>query len=306
MRLALVCLLLAQLGVSASVSGKESGKERAGVAESAFAWWVAPALTKVRPHDRPPAPLPQSAELSAAQNEFEPFQIVLRSGTPMAGVDVQASGLTDDSGNTIPASSLNIYLVGNVSVMRPSRSGGETGEWPDPLLPRVDAYFHERRNAFPFRLAEARNQAVWIDIYVPLGTRAGEYRGKITISEQSKPFVEVPVQLNVWDFALPSTSSLATSFGFNGVTALKQHAGKYTSDDDIRALTSLYSKAALLNRVSFYGGTLIPPPFSINGNTAAIDWKLYDQEIGPFLDGMVLGEKDPLPRARTTSVDLRT
>src|SRR5207302_3630515 len=32
----------------------------------------------------------------------------------------------------------------------------------------------------------------------------------------------------------------------------------------------------------------------------------YDREVGPFLDGHVLTDKDPLPGARTTSVDLRT
>jgi hypothetical protein len=43
------------------------------------------------------------------------------------------------------------------------------------------------------------------------------------------------------------------------------------------------------------------------GNTAAsIDWKEYDQELGPLLDGSALGPSDPLPGARYTSIDLRT
>jgi hypothetical protein len=303
MRLAVFCLMLAQLGVPASESITDKSSTDNG---SVFVWWVAPALLKVRPSDRPPASPQQVAEISAAQNEFEPFQIILHSPKQLAGLDVQASPLTDDNGNAIASSSIQVYLVRGVDVKRPSRMGGQIGEWPDILLPRVDMYFHERRNAFPFQLAEGRNQPVWIDVYVPSGTRAGVYRGKVSVTVEGKDFLTVPVRLNVRNFALPSTASLATSFGFNGLAALKQHAGQYTSDDDIRALTMLYSKAALLDRISLHGGSMIPPSFSISGNTAAIDWKLYDQEVGPLLDGTVLGEKDPLPRARATSVEMRT
>ena len=296
MRLALICLLLIQISVPASESPTGD----------TFVWWIAPSLVKVRPADRPPSEPQQIADIRAAKNEFEPFQIVLRSPQPLTGLDVQASPLTDDNGNSIAASFIQIYLVGFVNVTRPTRVGGETGEWPDALIPRVDSYYHERRNAFPFQLAAAHNQPVWIDVYVPTGTRAGNYKGEVAITLAGKSFLTVPVRLKVWNFTLPSTSSLATSFGFNGVTALKQHAGQYTSDDDIRSLTFLYSKAALLDRISLHGGTLIPPSFTVNGNSAAIDWNLYDREVGPFLDGMVLGDKDPLPGARFTSMDLRT
>jgi hypothetical protein len=51
---------------------------------------------------------------------------------------------------------------------------------------------------------------------------------------------------------------------------------------------------------------LIPPPFSIEGNRANVDWEEYDKEEGPFLDGTVFGPNDPLPGARYTSIDLRT
>jgi hypothetical protein len=296
MRLTLYCLILAQLSVPASES----------FAGNAFAWWVVPSLVKVRPSDLPPAAPQQVADIRAAQNEFEPFQIVLRSPQTMTGLDVQVSALTDDLGNSIPSDSIQIYLVGFVNVTRPTRVGGETGEWPDALIPRVDAYYHERRNAFPFQLAAGHNQSIWIDVYVPTGTRAGNYKGDVTVTVANNKFLTVPIRLKVWNFALPSTSSLTTSFGFNGVAVLKQHAGQYTSDDDIRTLTFLYSKAALLDRISLHGGTFIPPPFTVNGNSATIDWKLYDQEVGPFLDGTVLGNKDPLPGARVTSMDLRT
>ena len=55
----------------------------------------------------------------------------------------------------------------------------------------------------------------------------------------------IPVELEVWDFQLPSTSTLVTAFGFSGNSAIRGHYGKYTSDSDIDELTYLYEKAAL-------------------------------------------------------------
>jgi len=62
----------------------------------------------------------------------------------------------------------------------------------------------------------------------------------------------------------------------------------------------------LLHRVSIGGGTMAPPEFQKRGNRIQIDWRRYDSEVGPFLDGTVLTHKDPLPGAKATSVDLRT
>src|SRR5206468_181134 len=118
------------------------------------------------------------ADLHAARNEFEAFQIVLHSTEPMSGLDVAAPDLSDGQGHTITADFIQIYFVGTVPVARPSREHGETGDWPDPLIPRVDSWFHEKRNAFPFSLVPRRNQAVWVEVYVPRETPAGVYRGK--------------------------------------------------------------------------------------------------------------------------------
>ena len=80
--------------------------------------------------------------------------------------------------------------------------GGETGEWPDPLIPRIDSYYQERRNAFPFQLAAGHNQSVWVDVYVPTGTRAGAYKGEVTVTQaNSGTRLAVSLEMNreSWD-----------------------------------------------------------------------------------------------------------
>ncbi len=274
--------------------------------DHSFIWWTSNALVKVRPSDIPPSNR-QSVTLDAASNEFEPFQIVLRDDhEAVPDVDVEMSDLAGPGGSLISSSNITIYFEKYLNLTHPSSLNGGTGEWPDPLIPRIDRYDHQRRNAFPFTLAQSRNQPLWIEIYIPSRTQPGHYSGRATVRSGTAIHAVIPVSLDVWGFELPSTSSLKTAFGFNGVTTLKQHAGRYTNDDELRAISRVYTKAALLHRVSAFGGPLIPPPFAIQNGEMTVDWSLYDADFGPFLDGTALSKDDPLPGARTTSVELMT
>jgi hypothetical protein len=269
-------------------------------------WWTTHALEKVRPYAPIPPGLFKDATIQAAANEFEPFQIVLRAeGSDIHGVDVSASDLKGPR-EVISQENITIYFQGFMNVTHPSSVDGERGEWPDPLLPRTDGYSGERRNAFPFSLRRGRNQPLWIEVYVPPQTPPGNYRGDILISMNGESAASVPVVVQVWNFGLPSTSSLPTSFGLNGLTALRKHYGRYTNDSDLRALTWEYQKAALRHRISIHGGTMVPPPFQKQRGDLRILWDEYDAEVGPFLDGTVFSGNDPLPGARATTIDLRT
>jgi hypothetical protein len=240
MRIALLSVLFAQLVIPAS----------AVRSQGELLWWIAHATAKVRPGDPVPTKPAHEAVIHAARNEFEAFQIILRSGERMGGVDVALADLTDEQGHTIPADSLQVYFVGTIPVKHPSRENSETGDWPDTLVPRVDSWFHEKRNAFPFSLSPRQNQSVWIEVYVPRDTTAGIYRGTVKVSMSGAALFEVPLRLTVWNFELPSTSSYSTSFGFAARSALKAHLLKYNSDDDLRDISNLYSKAALQHRIS--------------------------------------------------------
>jgi hypothetical protein len=92
----------------------------------------------------------------------------------------------------------------------------------------------------------------------------------------------------------------------NGTTLLKRHLGRYTSDDDLYVLTRLYAKAALQHRISVHGGSMVPPKHTFEGGRGQLDWRAYDAEVGPLLDGTAIPEGEPLHGARVTSIDLRT
>ncbi len=265
-------------------------------------WWTTHALEKVRPGDPIPRDLPREATLWSAQNEFEPFQIVLRAEQrDLAEVDISVSDLTGTSGS-LAKNNVTVYFEAFTHLNVASSIEGETGDWPDALVPRVDRYVGERRNAFPMHLSPGRNQPLWIEIYVPRETAPGDYKGQVSILLNRAVYAAIPVTVHVWNFALPSTSSFKSTFGFNGVNALRQHFGKYTSDADLLRLVAMYQKSALLHRVSVHGGGMVPPRIGPDGG---INWSRYDAEMGPFLDGTALGSGDPLPGARATTAELR-
>ncbi|HUP42696.1 MAG TPA: glycoside hydrolase domain-containing protein [Thermoanaerobaculia bacterium] len=273
-------------------------------------WWTTHALEKVRLAD-PPGAGPWRdgpVELQAARNEFEPFQLVLRAeGRALRGIDAEITDLVPEaSGEGIASRHATVYLERTLDLERPSSIEGAAGEWPDPLVPRVDPYAGERRNAFPFDLEPGRNQALWIELYVPPETAPGTYRGEVRVSVAGEPRLAVALELEVWPFALPSTASFATSYGFSGPLVLREHRGGYTSDDELYELTRRYAEAALRHRLSLHGGSMVPPPTTFREGEAVLDWSRFDREAAPLLDGTVFGDGDPLPGARVTSIDVTT
>jgi hypothetical protein len=271
-----------------------------------FQWWIADSLTKIRPLDPFPDSPVGSAALYAGRNEFEAFQIVLRADEKdAADIDIRVSDLRTSQGAEISRNNVTAYFEQYLNVTRPSVIGGAPGLWPDALIPRTDRYANERRNALPFAVRRGRNQPVWIEVYIPETAQPGEYDGSVGISRGDTVEAVVPIHLTVWAFTLPSTSTLRSSFGLNGLTLLKQHLGAYTSDEDLYSITRLYARAALLHRISIHGGSMAPPKYQYGDGRMRVDWAPYDSEVGPFLNGAVLRD-GPLRGARATSVELRT
>jgi len=148
----------------------------AGEVAQPFTWWTTHPLAKIKPLDPMPSTPAKSVDLYAGRNEFESFQIVLRAGaTDLSGVDIDFSNFRTSQGTEISKENVTVYLERFLNLDRPSTIEGGTGLWPDPLVPRVDRYTHEKRNAFPFTVQRGRNQPVWVEIFVPPATNPGKY-----------------------------------------------------------------------------------------------------------------------------------
>src|SRR5579871_2138104 len=76
-----------------------------------FVWWTTHPLEKVKLLDPMPAEPAKTAELRAGRNEFEPFQIILRSVyRDLSGVDIEFSDLRGADGAEISSRNVAVYL----------------------------------------------------------------------------------------------------------------------------------------------------------------------------------------------------
>jgi hypothetical protein len=245
---------------------------------SAAQVWVAPAAQKIRPSATPPAGATASAKIAAAKNEFEAFQVVVTGQAN--GVSMSIDALSDGAGHTISGRDLVLYREALLNVTAQSGGDGATGMWPDALVPDVDPIASEKRNAFPFSVPANESRAVLVDVHAPQATPAGKYTGTLHVTGGVTQ--DVPVELTVWDFEVPSTSTLRTAFGmaWNGPCIGHGDANCSGGDSDHR-LRARYVQAALDNHISLH-----QPYFTSTVDTSGNEnWGTFDQYVSPFLDG---------------------
>ena len=277
-------LRLLTLGAALTVAG----------AASAAQIWTAPAATKVRPLAAVPQQAPTSAAIAAAKNEFEAFHVVVTG--PATGVSMSFAGLSDGKGHTISGRDVVLYREALINIANQSGGDGATGWWPDALVPDVDPIVGEKRNAFPFDAPAGESRAVYVDVHVPEDAPAGTYTGTVVVSGGAS--AQVPVTLTVWDFAVPSTSTLRTAFNMTWNGPCMGHGdgscGNLPYEKELRAR---YVQAALDNHVS-----VSVPDLSVPVDAAgAADWSSFDSYGGRFLDGTAATR---LKGARLTSAQI--
>jgi len=215
--------------------------------------WVESALDKVFRNDvvEPDGDRDAEARVRLARNEHESFQVVIRPprDTDLFNVFVQVGGLLhDETGATLAASPVRLSNVGYHSVRVPSFFEGPTGEWPDALPP------HE-----PFTAEGGGCTPVWVTVYAPADAAPGTYRGALVITAIGLTPVRVPIEVTVYDFALPVTPTLKTDFGFWPARAIElcRDKGCTLSDQDV---AERYLANALAHRVTLRGPGQFPAP----------------------------------------------
>ena len=174
--------------------------------------WLDHSIKKYRQDGEDGTSGPNSLTVKMAKNEFESFQVfVYADGEDLSNVDVNVSNFTNGSD---VIDDIYIYKEHYVNCSQKSREEFETGYYPDALLPKVDRFYNETRNTFPFDVSNGKIQGIWVDVGTDTATAPGTYTATVTISADGKPDIQLPVTLEVWNFALPSTSSFPANYVF--------------------------------------------------------------------------------------------
>lgn len=225
-------------------------------------------------------------KIKAAKNEYESFQVVVGAISKTVLVtNAEISDLKGDAGS-INSENITLYRPEYVRVGRTSpRSQVPPGLYTDPLVPfknpqtgeiikpwkRYREYWHgplviegHKMNAIPFEVWKGQNQPIWVDVYIPVDTPAGEYTGTFTVFLDNIPRprgastkkvenkkISIPVNLTVWDFTLPQKTTHRNHFG--GISGIAERFGVTPGSAEYEQIE--------LNYCKMYAEHRINPPF---------------------------------------------
>jgi len=107
-------------------------------------------------------------------------------------------------------------------------SGEGTGDWED--RPCHNKFYPDIAVPLelhtPFSITAGTNQSIWGDITIPKTVPAGVYSGTIAISEDGVPTWQIPISLQVYDFALPDLPGARTMLSVCGECINDRYLGE--------------------------------------------------------------------------------
>ncbi len=206
-------------------------------------WWCGSTrkVSRLRPVPKDPGRI---IEIGAARGEYEPFQLVIRPGRDSQKVSVHVSDLKNPDGGRIDTSNISVRHVEYVYVHHETDSIGTEAYWPDPLPPYKG----------PFPVSAGRNYPLWITVFVPRGTAAGEYRGTLNVMLDGREH-RVPLRVQVYDFEIPERPSIRTAFGFSAGRLKEFH--NLETDEQYETVFDLYMQNFAKHRISPYNPTAL-------------------------------------------------
>jgi hypothetical protein len=163
-----------------------------------------------------------------ARNEIVAFQVIVVAGDDgIRALSVALAELRGPSDRIVyrqpgddPSDAverpIQIFSVNYMHVTTPSRASwmwepGSPAAPRDPVgwkpVQLVPENARAGRGGFPVSVAPGRTQAIWIEIYTGRDRPAGVYEGRIEVLADGRR-TNVPVSLELFDFALPDENSL--------------------------------------------------------------------------------------------------
>jgi hypothetical protein len=167
-----------------------------------------------------PAGTGLAVKLAAARNEWESFQILLRSPTAIDKVNVELGPFKATDGTPLPGARLVLYRAHQLQLTDGTYRNTEfrPGWYPDPLIPALNPDTGKplgkaRFAAVPFDLPADQTHGFLVDVYVPPLAKAGVYQATCRVTARGDREQAIPVELTVWDFALPRVPAMQTALG---------------------------------------------------------------------------------------------
>jgi hypothetical protein len=145
--------------------------------------------------------------VTAARNEYEPFLVVLNG--PLTNVSVHHLQLPQAT----PTVQHRVFRVEYVNVVNVSDCDSPgPGLYADALIPAIDEYVNETRDALPVSVPAGQTRVIWIDLFIPPDTIPGKHEGgQLKLHSEERDLV-LDFKITVLPFTLNSTSSMSSLY----------------------------------------------------------------------------------------------
>lgn len=240
-----------------------------------------------------------SHSVKMAKNEFEDMQIlVYANGEDLTNVDISVSTPTSGA-NTITDVYLyyqwyvdTTFVLPGKSVAYRTNAGTEWGRWPDALVPKVDRFYGETRNKFPFSVPSGELQGVVVEFGTELTAVAGTYTCTATVSGTGSVTgdfsIEVPITITVWNITIPQEPTYhAQIYAFYRDIMYGHGMGVWPSWSAVtEELYNNYNKMLVYHRISNFSTNSSNPTW--NGSAITYNWKEVDDFLIPAIKGELI------------------
>jgi hypothetical protein len=235
--------------------------------------------------------------LHGARGEYISFQIVLRNYTDSILKNIHFEMLPFKNKNSQLKIKPEFFLEWSVKVITPStgypRASLGKGWYPDALIPfssiQDDTSGVNGRWTFPLWLPDFNNRIenqkcllIWVDQFIPFeyeDAGPGIYSTGITVKIGDRA-QHIPVDLNVWNFAIPNENKFRASL---------QQEGFLSNLDEKKELEvyQLFKR----NRISLMDPTYKPGLQIGEDGKIKIDWTAFDERMKKYFSGEAFTNK---------------
>jgi hypothetical protein len=189
-------------------------------------------------------------ELVSGRNEHEVFQLALSTDYRLDGLTLRVEPFVSEDGESREFRT-GAYLEEDTLVTVPLVARN-AGPYPNVLRPLGE-----------FGIVPNMTTRLWIDIYMPDDTPAGQYRSEMRIESQNVPVARVPIRLRVFPLRIPTAPSIPAVVGLN-YQLVAGHFGLDEQSDACRKLMESAFWFLVERRLSPF-----QPPVSIDSPTMA-------------------------------------
>ncbi len=233
----------------------------------------------------------KKATLHGARGEYISFQLALSNHTDSTLEDVHVTVSPFTNGTSTINVKPELFLEWSVNVLTPSTGYAKAslgkGWYPDALIPMENIQYDSSkvhgRWVYPLWLPDFNNRIpgqkhllVWVDQFIPFEAdkaKPGLYTSELTVTIKGIS-QKIPVELNVWDFAVPNENKLKASLQQEGFPSLIDEKSELE-------VYQLFKR----NRVGLMDPVYQPSLLSKNGEKARIDWKDFDKRLSKYFTG---------------------